>query len=45
MDFDSVLAGLAVAGIVTAIITAGALKASPNFAKWGTNKLASFFGR
>lgn len=43
MDFSDVLAGLAVAGIVSAIIAAGALKASPNFAKWGTNKLAGFF--
>lgn len=45
MDFSDVLAGLAAATIVSAIIAAGAIKAGPNFAKWGANKLASFFGR
>lgn len=45
MEFDSILTGLAATAIVTAIIAAGAVKASPNFAKWGANKLAGFFGR
>lgn len=43
MEFGDVLTGLAAAAIVTAIIAAGAIKAAPNFAKWGTNKLAGFF--
>lgn len=43
MEFDSVLTGLAATAIVTAIVAAGAIKASPNFAKWGVNKLAGFF--
>ena len=43
MDFSSILEGLAVAGAVTAIIGAGALKASPGFARWATNKVATFF--
>jgi hypothetical protein len=43
IDFSSVLAGVSVATIITAIIGAGVLKVGPNFAKWGVNKLASFF--
>lgn len=43
VDFSTVLAGLAVAGITASILAAGALKAAPNFVKWGVNKLASFF--
>ena len=42
-DFSTVLAGLTVTSIVAAILAAGALKAAPNFARWGVNKLASFF--
>lgn len=45
MDFSGVLDGLVATLIVTAIIAAGAIKASPNFAKWGANKLAGFFGK
>jgi len=44
-DFSGVLAGISAAAIVTAILAAGAIKASPNFVKWGVNKLAGFFGR
>lgn len=43
MEFDSVLTGLAATAIVSAIVAAGAIKAAPNFAKWGVNKLAGFF--
>ena len=43
MDFSEVLTGLAATTIVAAIIAAGAIKAAPNFAKWGVNKLAGFF--
>lgn len=43
MEFDAILTGLSVAGVVTAIIGAGALKASPGFARWATNKVATFF--
>lgn len=43
MEFGDVLEGLVATTIVTAIIAAGAIKAAPNFAKWGANKLASFF--
>ena len=43
MEFDPPLPGRSVAGAVTAIIGAGALKASPGFARWATNKVATFF--
>ncbi|MBX3711478.1 MAG: capsid protein [Lysobacter sp.] len=43
MDFSSILDGLAVTGAVTAIVGAGALKAAPGFARWATNKVATFF--
>lgn len=43
MDFSTVLTGLAAASAVTAIIAAGAIKAGPGFAKWATNKVATFF--
>lgn len=43
MDFSEILTGLATAGAVTAIIGAGALKAAPGFARWATNKVATFF--
>ena len=44
MDFSTILTGLSAAAAVTAIIGAGAIKASPGFAKWATNKVAKFFG-
>ena len=43
MDFSSILTGLASASAVTAIIAAGAIKAAPGFARWATNKVATFF--
>lgn len=43
MEFDSILTGLAAAGAVAAIIGAGAIKAAPGFARWATNKVATFF--
>ena len=43
MDFTGVLAGLASATVVTAIISAGGIKAAPGFARWATNKVATFF--
>jgi hypothetical protein len=42
-DYSSILTGLAVTAGVTAIIGAGALKAAPGFARWLTNKVATFF--
>lgn len=45
VDFSTVLAGLAATAITAAILSAGAIKAAPNFVKWGVNKLAGFFGR
>lgn len=43
MDFTTILGGLAVAGLVTAIIAGNTLKASPNFANWASRKLATLF--
>ncbi|WP_155393663.1 capsid protein [Xanthomonas albilineans] len=43
MDFSSILTGLAVTSGVAAIVGAGALKAAPGFARWMTNKVATFF--
>lgn len=43
MDYSSILTDLAVTGGVTAIIGAGAIKAAPGFARWLTNKVATFF--
>lgn len=43
MDFESILVGLSAATAITAIIGAGALKAAPGFARWATNKVATFF--
>ncbi|WP_313497385.1 capsid protein [Pseudoxanthomonas mexicana] len=43
MDFSEILTGLVATGAVTAIIGAGALKAAPGFARWATNKVATFF--
>ncbi|WP_407471884.1 capsid protein [Xanthomonas campestris pv. raphani] len=42
-DYSSILSGLAVTGAVSAIIGAGVLKAAPGFARWLTNKVATFF--
>lgn len=43
MEFGDILSGLVVTGAISAIIGAGALKASPGFARWATNKVATFF--
>ena len=43
VDFSTVLAGITATTIAAAIVAAGAIKAAPNFVKWGVNKLASFF--
>lgn len=43
MDFSGILTGLSPASAITAIVGAGALKAAPGFARWATNKVASFF--
>ncbi len=42
-DFTSMIAGVASAGAVAAIVAMGVVKIAPNFAKWATNKVASFF--
>lgn len=42
-DFSSIYAGLAVGGLVAAMVAQGGLKALPNFARWGANKVAGFF--
>lgn len=41
-DFSQIMAGLAVASIVTAIMAAGGLKATVNFVRWGANKVSTF---
>ncbi|MCD9125860.1 capsid protein [Luteimonas fraxinea] len=43
MDYSSILTDLVVTGGVGAIIGAGAIKAAPGFARWLTNKVATFF--
>lgn len=43
MDFSEILSGIVVTGAVSAIIGAGAIKAAPGFARWATNKVATFF--
>lgn len=43
MEFGDILSGLVVTGAIAAIIGAGSLKASPGFARWATNKVATFF--
>ncbi len=42
-DYSTILAGLSTAAVVTAIVGAGAVKAAPGFARWATNKVATFF--
>lgn len=44
MDFSNILDGLDTASAVTAIVAAGTLIAVVGFAKWGTKKVARFFG-
>jgi hypothetical protein len=42
-DYSVITAAVGVGGLAVALIAMGALKAGPNVAKWGANKLASFF--
>lgn len=42
-DFTTIYGGLAVGGLVAAMVAQGGLKALPNFARWGANKVAGFF--
>ncbi|GJN48261.1 hypothetical protein [Pseudomonas tohonis] len=42
-DFSGIYAGIAVGGLVVAMVAQGGLKALPNFARWGANKVAGFF--
>lgn len=42
-DYSTILAGLSAATAIAAIVGAGALKAGPGFARWATNKVATFF--
>lgn len=42
-DYSGITGAVSVAGLAVALIAMGALKAGPNVAKWGANKLASFF--
>lgn len=44
MDFSDITAAVTVTGLVAGIIAMGVVKIGPNVAKWGANKLASFFG-
>lgn len=43
MDFSDIIAAVSVAAVSAGIIAMGAVKIVPNVAKWGTNKLVSFF--
>ncbi|WP_338338882.1 capsid protein [Xanthomonas euvesicatoria] len=43
MEYGSILDGLNATSAITAIIGAGVLKAGPGFARWLTNKVATFF--
>lgn len=42
-DYSTILTGLSAAGAIAAIIGAGVIKAGPGFARWATNKVATFF--
>lgn len=42
-DYGDVLTGLSAATAIVAIISAGGIKAGVGFARWATNKVASFF--
>lgn len=42
-DYSTILTGLVATGAIAAIVGAGALKAAPGFARWLTNKVATFF--
>lgn len=42
-DYAPILAALTVGSLIAAIVSAAAVKAGPNIAKWGANKIANFF--
>lgn len=44
MDFTSITAAVSVTGLVAGIIAMAVVKVGPGVAKWGANKLATFFG-
>lgn len=43
MDFTAITSAVALGAVSLGIIAMGAIKIVPNVAKWGTNKLVSFF--
>ncbi|WP_211453027.1 hypothetical protein [Collimonas antrihumi] len=43
-DFSSISSGIDASTIVTAIVAMGAIMILPGVAKWGSKKLATFFG-
>ncbi|MCD9125859.1 hypothetical protein [Luteimonas fraxinea] len=43
MNFSTIFSGLSIVGAVFAIIGAGVILASPDFTRWLTNKVATFF--
>lgn len=43
MDFTSITSAVAVSTVTAGIIAMGSIKIVPNVARWGTNKLVSFF--
>ena len=45
IDYSTMISGVSAAGTVAAIVGMGVIKLAPNFAKWGVNKVAGFFGR
>lgn len=43
LDFSSMISAVSATAVVTAIVGMGVVKIAPNFARWATNKIASFF--
>lgn len=43
MDFSGLTSAVDLTTVTAAIIAMGALKMAPNVAKWGVNKIVSFF--
>jgi len=43
MDFTDMTTAVSSAAVITAIVGMGVVKIGPNFARWATNKIASFF--
>ena len=42
-DYSGVFAGLSIGAALTAIVAAGVIMAAPGFARWLTEKVATFF--